>query len=95
MNEKKLFNEVSFALEQIAHERKVIKAYASDPTNENVGSVTLEVSGVEHVILIHDEDVVEFANLLLKYNKKEHARMVGGGKPRFHLGRLLKVAALW
>lgn len=93
MEKKRLSSEVLLAMEQLCHERRVIEAFAEDPTNENVGSVTLEVSGVEHIILIHDSDAKELANLLLKFNKKEHARMVGG-KSRFGLAKFLSRAAL-
>ena len=93
MEKKRLSSEVLLAMEQLCHERRVIEAFAEDPTNENVGSVTLEVSGVEHIILIHDSDAKEFANLLLKFNKKEHARMVGC-KSIFGLAKFLSRAAL-
>lgn len=70
---------VPFALEQIAHERKVIEAFAHDPQNENVASVTLKVSGVEYIILIHDEDFRSLAMTLLKMNKRERVRIEGMG----------------
>lgn len=94
MEQNRLSSEVLLALEQLCHERRIIEAFAEDPTNENVGSVTLEVSGVEHVILVHDWDAKELANLLLRFNKKEHARMTGG-KSRFGLRKFLSKAALW
>ena len=98
MEEKMLKSEVSFALEQVRHERRVIEAFVEDPTNENVASVTLEVSGVEHVILIHDEDAVELADLLLKFNDKERVRMCGSCAIRNGIGVLRNIArrvSLW
>lgn len=77
MEEKRLKNEVRFALWQVNRERKVIEAFAKDPTNENVASVTLEVAGVEHLIVIHEDDCKDFAELLLKFNRKEEQRIVG------------------
>ena len=70
-------NEIRFALEMVAHERKVIEKFADEPTTENVASVTLEVNGVEHVVLIHDEDFKTLAELLLKFNSKERMRLEG------------------
>ena len=70
-------NEIRFALEMVAHERKIIEKFADEPTNENVASVTLEVNGVEHVVLIHDEDFKTLAELLLKFNSKERMRLEG------------------
>lgn len=77
MYTRELSSEVLFAQEQVAHERKVIEAFMKDPMSENVVSVTLEVSGVEHIILIHDEDFGKLAHLLLKFNKKESVRLEG------------------
>lgn len=71
------FGDVRFAQEQVAHERKVIEKFAEDPTNENVASVTLEVSGVEHIILIHDEDYKALAKMLLRFNTKERVSLEG------------------
>jgi len=75
MAKKELSFGVPFALEQIAHERKVIEAFARDPQNKNVASVTLQVSGIDHTILIHEQDYNEFADLLMKFNRKEKARL--------------------
>lgn len=75
MANKELSIGVPFALEQIAHERKVIEAFARDTQNENVASVTLQVSGIDHTILIHEQDYTEFADLLMKFNRKEKARL--------------------
>lgn len=94
MESTSLSSEVLFALEQVANERRVIEAFKADPTNENVGIVTLQVSGIEHDILIHDEDVMEFADLLLKFNKKERARLERTNKSRFCLQNLLSKVAL-
>ena len=77
MYAREILSEVRFAKEQVAHERKVIEKFAEDPTNENVASVTLEVSGVEYVIPIHDEDAKSLAKVLLKFNKKERMSLDG------------------
>lgn len=77
MYAREISSEVRFAKEQVAHERKVIEKFAEDPTNENVASVTLEVSGLEYVIPIHDEDVKSLSKVLLKFNKKESVRLEG------------------
>lgn len=74
---KELSASMQYALEQVANERKVIEAFRKEPQSENVASVTLEVSGVEHIILIHDEDFGKLAHLLLKFNKKESVRLEG------------------
>lgn len=71
MTKKVLSIGVPFALEQIAHERKVIEAFARDPQNENVASVTLEVSGVEHIIPIHDRYYPMIAALLMTIKRDE------------------------
>lgn len=75
MYAREISSEVRFAKEQVAHERKVIEAFARDPQNENVASVTLQVSGIDHTILIHEQDYTEFADLLMKFNRKEKARL--------------------
>ena len=77
MYTREISSEMQFALEQVAHERRVIEKFIEDPTSENVASVTLEVSGIEHIILIHDEDFGKLAHLLLKFNKKENVRLEG------------------
>ena len=77
MERTELSSAVRFAQEQVAHERKVIEKFSDDPTNENVASVTLEVSGVEHIILIHDEDYKALAKMLLKFNSKERVSLEG------------------
>ena len=74
---KELSASMQYALEQVANERKVIEVFRKEPQSENVASVTLEVSGVEHIILIHDEDFGKLAHLLLKFNKKESVRLEG------------------
>lgn len=77
MDEKDLLSATHFALEQIAQERSVIKRFAEDHTDESVASVTLVVGGIEHVILVHDEDFGKLAHFLLKLNKKESVRLHG------------------
>ncbi len=78
MKEKKLSSEVQFALMQIEHEKKVIQAFLENP-NENVASVCLEVGGVEHTILIHNEDYAKLCSLLMEFNHAEHGRVTGCG----------------
>ena len=68
---------VSFAKEQVAQERKVIESFKKSPTNENFAKVVLNVSGVENVILIHDQDFLELSKMLLKFNKKEQIGLEG------------------
>ena len=76
MKKKKLSCEVQFALTQIEHENKVIKAFLENPS-ENVASVCLEVGGVEHTILIHDEDYSKLCSLLMEFNHAENDCMTG------------------
>ena len=77
MYTRELSSEVLFAQEQVAHERKVIEAFMKDPMSENVVSVTLEVSGEEYVIPIHEEDYKALAKMLLKFNSKERVSLEG------------------
>lgn len=74
MSKKELSNEVQVAQMQIAHERKVIGAFMESP-KENVASVTLEVGGIEHTILIHDEDYPKLYALLCQINDAENERL--------------------
>ena len=74
MSKKELSNEVQVAQMQVAHERKVMDAFMECPS-ENVASVTLEVSGIEHTILIHDEDYPQLYALLCKLNDSENVRL--------------------
>ncbi|MBO6033996.1 MAG: hypothetical protein J6Q22_21590 [Prevotella sp.] len=76
MSKKELSNEVQVAMEQVAHERKVIEAFARDPQNENVASVTLQVSGIEHTILVHDRDYPKLYSLLVEMNQSENERLL-------------------
>lgn len=74
MEGKELSDEVQVAQMQVAHERKVIEAFNETP-EENVASVTLEVGGIEHTILIHDEDYPQLYALLCKINDAENERL--------------------
>lgn len=74
MKKKKLSNEVQVAQMQVAHERKVIETFNETP-EENVASVTLEVGGIEHTILIHDEDYPQLYALLCRLNDAENERL--------------------
>jgi len=74
MNEKKSLRELQFASLQNEHEKKVIEAFMESP-KENVASVTLEVGGIEHTILIHDEDYPKLYALLCQINDAENERL--------------------
>lgn len=68
--------EEKIAMMQIEHDRKVIEAFAKNPS-ENVASVCLEVGGVEHTILIHEPDYPKLVSLLKSCNHEEEERLVG------------------
>ena len=74
MSKKELSNELQVAQMQVAHERKVIEAFSETP-EENVASVTLEIGGIEHTILIHDEDYPKLYALLCQINDAENERL--------------------
>lgn len=74
MKKKKVSSEVQVAQMQVAHERKVIETFNETP-EENVASVTLEVGGIEHTILIHDEDYPQLYALLCRLNDAENERL--------------------
>lgn len=74
MKKKKLSSEVQVAQMQVEHERKVMDAFMECPS-ENVASVTLEVGGIEHTILIHDEDYPQLYALLCRLNDAENERL--------------------
>lgn len=74
MAKKQLSDEVQVAQMQVAHERKVMDAFMECPS-ENVASVTLEVGGIEHTILIHDEDYPQLYALLCRLNDAENERL--------------------
>jgi len=74
MSKKELSNEVQVAQMQVAHERKVMDAFMECPS-ENVASVTLEVGGIEHTILIHDENYHQLYTLLCRLNDAENERL--------------------
>lgn len=89
MESMTLSSEVLFALNQIRHEKNCIESFTQDKSNDNIACVTLEVSGEKYFIMIHDEDAAEFANLLLKFNKKERARIIRKYRPCFCLNNLV------
>lgn len=74
MTKKQLSNEVQVAQTQVEHERNVMDAFMECPS-ENVASVTLEVGGIEHTILIHDEDYPQLYALLCRLNDAENKRL--------------------
>jgi hypothetical protein len=74
MSKKQLSHEVEFAKMQLAHDCNVIEKFNENPS-ESVASVTLEVGGVEYIILIHDEDYPSFSSLLLEFNRAENERL--------------------
>lgn len=74
MAKKQLSNEVQVAQMQVEHERKVMDAFMECPS-ENVASVTLEVGGIEHTILIHDDDYPQLYALLCRLNDAENKRL--------------------
>lgn len=74
MSKKELSNQMQVAQMQVAHERKVMDAFMECPS-ENVASVTLEVSGIEHTILIHGEDYPQLYALLCRLNDAENERL--------------------
>jgi len=74
MSKKELLNEVQVAQMQVEHERKVVEAFMESP-KENVASVTLEVGGIEHTILIQDEDYPKLYALLCQINDAENERL--------------------
>ena len=76
MEQKNLSSEVQFALMQIEREKEVLQAFLENPS-ENVASVCLEVGGVEHTILIHDEDYPKLCSLLMELNHAEKERVSG------------------
>lgn len=71
MSKKELSHEVAFAKMQVAYERNVIEKFNENP-KENVASVTLEVGGVEHTILIHEADYPKLYSLLKELNQAEN-----------------------
>lgn len=74
MSKKELQSDVRLAKAFVAQERKVIDAFMESP-EENVASVCLEVGGIEHTILIHDEDYPLLYALLCRLNDAENERL--------------------